>query len=307
MAADVPLPRLGFAAKILGAPIKTSDNRRPQSGPHLRHSLAMLHEVLDYMALHELTMFRLPGNVCPYGTAPKYPELRWERQFAEAEAELAAAREHVQRSGVRLSFHPGQYTVLNSPTAAVVDAAREELALQCALLDALGAGPEAVVLIHAGGVYDDRPAARERLLREIDALPTHVRRRFCLENDDVSWPAADVLSICRAAGVPMIFDFHHHDALNHGESWEEMLAGALATWPQGVRAKTHFSSPRDPLAPPRSRDFKAHADHVDAGRVAEVLDRSALLDLGHFDLMLEAKAKDLAALALREALPGRFR
>ncbi len=298
-------PRLGFAAKIVGAPIKTSDNRRPPSGPHLRHSLAMLHEVLGYMGEHALTMFRLPSNLCPYGTAPKFPELRWEGQFAEAAAELAGAREHAQRSGVRLSFHPGQYTVLNSPHEAVVAAARDELELQCRLLDELGAGPEAVVLIHVGGVYGDRAAARERMLREIEAMPDVVRRRFCLENDDVSWPAADVLEICRTAGVPMIFDFHHHDGLNSGEPWEEMLAGALSTWPDDVTPKTHFSTPRDPLAPPGSPDFRAHADLVDPLRAAAAIEAPAKLGLRPYDVMLEAKSKDLAVLALRDALAAR--
>lgn len=298
-------PRLGFAAKIVGAPISTSDNRRAHSGPHLRNSLGLLTEALDHMAARDLSMFRLPSNFCPYGTAPKYPELNWRRQFAGAEAEFAIARAHLRRSGARLSLHPGQYTVLNSPREEVVAAARAELEMQCRLLDELDAGPEAVVLIHVGGVYGDRPTARERMLREIDALPDVVRRRFCLENDDVSWPAADVLEICGAAGVPMIFDFHHHDALSRGEPWQEMLAGALQTWPEDVRPKTHFSTPRDPRAAQGSREFRAHADYVDPVRAAAVIDAPAELGLPVYDVMLEAKAKDLAVLALREALAAR--
>ena len=56
--------RLGFAVKVLGeGGLPSSDNRRWQSDPHLRHSLALLDGVLSYLDRHDIRMYRMTASV----------------------------------------------------------------------------------------------------------------------------------------------------------------------------------------------------------------------------------------------------
>src|SRR5687767_9100549 len=105
--------RLGFAVKVLGGGgLPSHDTRRWQSGPHLRHSLERLRRILDYLDANDMRMYRLPTALAPYAS---HPELRqFHGQVAYCAEELAAVGELVRARGIRLSSHPGQYTVLNS-------------------------------------------------------------------------------------------------------------------------------------------------------------------------------------------------
>ncbi len=116
-----------------------------------------------------------------------------------------------------------------------------------------------------------------------------------------------MVALAKRAGLRVVFDVHHH--LCHdpdGIADREALRLALATWPAGVTPKVHFSSPRlDLREDGRAPDLRLHADLVDpAAFEAFAAGTGAGLD---FDVMLEAKAKDLALLRLRDQLRGRGR
>ncbi len=79
-------------------------------------------------------------------------------------------------------------------------------------------------------------------------LPEHVKRRLVLEHDDIRFSAADVLWVHEQTGVRLIFDYQHHWCLNPQRlDAIDALRRILATWPDGVRPKIHFSSPRTEL------------------------------------------------------------
>lgn len=294
--------RLGFACVVAGEPhLRAADGRRPQNGPHLRHSLRGLLEVFHYLERIDVRVFRLPSGLIPYATHPDYPDLHWRKQIKEAKEEIRLVRERREELDLRLSFHPSQYVLLNSPRKEVTRSSLEELRWQSRMLDLLGCGPEARVLLHAGGVYDDRSGARERLLRNIERLPKGTKERFALENDDRLWSAAELLEICQETDTPLVFDLHHHACLNRGEPWKKMLSESLLTWGD-VRPKIHLSSPR--LSGEGGFNLRAHADYIDPWLFSRLL--HATKKLPEFDIMLEAKKKDLALLRLREDLPAKY-
>src|SRR4051794_40529019 len=111
--------RLGFPVKILGAPgIKSHDSRRWQSKPHLSVSLEYLHHVLTYLSENEIHMYRMSSDLAPYVTHPDLPEFHGMiKDSARALREFGA---RAKQEDVRLSFHPSQYIVLNSPDEALV-------------------------------------------------------------------------------------------------------------------------------------------------------------------------------------------
>ena len=120
-----------------------------------------------------------------------------------------------------------------------------DLIVQAAILDGMGLGRESVVVTHMGGVYGDRESSRSRFVMGFERLPEAARRRLVLENDDVRFGVVDTLWVHERTGIPLIFDNLHH-RLNNPGGWpaRDALAACLATWPQGVRPKIHFSTPR---------------------------------------------------------------
>ena len=171
-------------------------------------------------------------------------------------------------------------------------------------------------MTHVGGVYEDREAARARWVQAWGALPDRVRARLVLENDDLRFSAADVLWIAERTGVRCIFDHQHHWCFNpEGLGVVEAFGRILATWPEGgARPKMHFSSPRTEMREVTRRDRKTgkpktvlqppiwtgHADFVQPFEFIRFLrDCAPLIERRPFDVMLEAKMKDLALERLR--------
>jgi UV DNA damage endonuclease len=305
--------RLGFAVKVLARPgLKANDSRRWQSGPHLRVSLGYLNDLFDLLTETEIRMYRISSDIAPYVTHPDLP--RFHGQIAECAAELAALGARARAMDLRLSMHPSQYIVLNSPDARIADAAVRDFAYHAEFLDAMGLGPEAKIVTHVGGVYGDRPAAMGRWAERYAALPEAIRHRLVLENDEISWGVPDTLTIHERTGVPLVFDILHHRTLNPG-GLDPVAAcrACVATWPDGEVPKIHYSSqrraPREVARRSRATGERSvatvaakagqHDDWIDPDDFVAFL--RATPDL-RFDAMLEAKQKDLAVLRLREAI-----
>jgi UV DNA damage endonuclease len=304
--------RLGFAVKVLGdGGLPSHDTRRWQTGPHLSVSIERLHAVFDYLERTDIRMYRMTSDLVPYATHPDLPQFH--DQVDECQGELAMLGARARELGLRLSFHPGQYCVLNSERPEVVDAAIRDLELHAQVLDVMGQPEEAVVVLHVGSLAGDARGAAERFVRGFERLSDRARSRLVLENDDRLFGLGDVLQLSSRTGVPVVWDAHHHACLNpDGIPEREALSLALATWPSGVVPKLHYSSPktaveerrvkrgrrvvRVPSLPPR----RAHADLVDPFAFARFL--REVVRGKSVDIMLEAKAKDLALLRLREEL-----
>jgi UV DNA damage endonuclease len=298
--------RLGFAVKVLGREgLPSHDSRRWKSNPSLGVSVEALGRILDYLDEQRIRMYRITSDFVPYGTHPDMPQFHG--QLERHAAELQRIGERAEEGGVRLSLHPSQYVVLNAIDDGVARKSMLDLDLQARLLDALGQGSEGVVVLHVGGVYGDREASLERFVANFGRLSEPARRRLVIENDEFSFTVEDCLRVHRRVGVPVVFDHQHH-RLNPGRLDEvEAARAALATWPAGVVPKIHFSSPRlDGREVKRGKSvrleaplLRQHADYADPFTFAALL--AALRDVD-FDVMLEAKAKDLALLKLRDDL-----
>ena len=294
--------RLGFAVKVLGGGgLPSHDTRRWQSEPHLRVSLERLRAVFDYLETINVDMYRMTASLAPYATHPDMPQFRG--QVEECVDELA----ELGGRGIRLSTHPGQYVVLNSENERVQALAVAELELQAQMLDAMGLGPEAVVVLHVGGAAGGLDAGMDRFMAGFDQLSERARARLVVENDDRSYGLVDVIDLHRRTGVPVVWDIlHHHCHDPEGIPDREALELALATWPEGVTPKIHYSSPKTSVEEKDKRivlpQLRAHADLIDPIGFEHFLrDTAAGLE---FDVMLEAKAKDLALLRLREQVAG---
>ena len=306
--------QLGFAVKVLGEDLPSHDTRRWSSDPHLRVSLERLEAILRYLDAQDIRMYRMATALAPYASHPEHTRFRSQPQ--ECAARLAAVGALASDLGIRLSSHPGQYTVLNSEDERIRGLAAEELEVQAEFLDGMGLGPEAVVVLHVGGAAGGKEAALDRFLRGFELLSDAARSRLVVENDDRSFALRDVVGLSARIGRPVVWDIlHHHCNDPDGISDREALAMAVATWPSGVRPKIHYSSPKTAIEERERRNgrrvgrslvlppLRAHADMVDPiGFEHFVVETARGLDV---DVMLEAKGKDLALLRLRRQVADR--
>lgn len=308
--------RLGFAVKVLGGGgLPTSDNRRWQSGPHLRHSLDMLHGVLDYCDRHDIRFYRFAASIAPYATHPDLPQFH--HQVEECAEDLAAFGARARELGIRLTTHPSQYIVLNSENPVTQEGAVRDVELQALLLDAMGTGEDGVCILHIGGAAGGREAALERFERGFARLSDRGRARLIVENDDRTFSLTDALEIHRRTGVRVVWDIHHHHVVDPDRIPDaEALRLGLDTWPGEQTPKIHWSTPKTAMEERRKKvgrrverswvlpELRAHADMVDPIAFEHFL-RETAAGTRDFDVMLEAKAKDLALLRLRDQLARR--
>jgi len=254
-----------------------------------RTNAVALVEAVAACGRHGIRAFRVNSCLLPLATHPQFrygvADLPGDviDLFRRAGADAAAM-------GLRLSFHPDQFVLLGSPNEAITQASIRDLDVHGDLADLLSADS---INIHAGGAYGDKPAALARLARNLSRLRPAVRGRLTLENDDRVYTVADLLPLCRAEGVPLTYDVHHHRCRGDGLSVAEATDAAKKTWNR--EPLFHLSSPAGGWSAANPR---VHADYIDPPDFpAEWRGLAITVDV-------EAKAKERALAALHQAIAG---
>jgi UV DNA damage endonuclease len=254
-------------------------------------NLEALERIIQFNGEHNIRLYRITSEIVPFASHP-VNELIWWEEFAEHLAKIGSL---IRSHDIRVSMHPGQYTVLNSPRPEVVANAIADLTWHVRFLDALQVDTTCKVNIHVGGIYGDKNSAIDRFVAVASELPIEIRRRLTIENDDRSYTALETLHAATRSGLPVIFDWLHHNAKREDNvNVTEVMHRCFETWTgEDGHPKTHYSSQLVGGRP------GAHADFVDPDDFIAFLE--AAPDRG-FDCMIEAKRKDLALFKLRDDL-----
>jgi len=248
-----------------------------------------LHDALDYCASHGVGAFRINSQILPLKTHPTagYHVTELEQHAAVA-ARFRECGAFARKHNLRLSFHPDQFVVLNSPNPTTLAHSLAELDYQAEVAEWVGAD---TLNIHAGGAYGDKTAALVALRKSIGRLPGPVRSRLTLENDDKVYTPADLLPVCADTGVPLVYDVHHHRCLPDGLSVAAATEAARSTW--NTEPLFHISSPLQGWNGPKP---ERHHDYITASDFPpEWLGWPLTVEV-------EAKAKELAVQKLRRDL-----
>lgn len=261
-------------------------------------NLNALDTMIDNSIAHGILLLRISSDIIPFASSPANT-LPWEILFGE---HLAAIGGKIRASGMRVSMHPGQYTVLNSPDAVTAGNAIAELEYHARFLDSLGVDAGHKIVLHIGGVYGDKGEAMNRFLANHARLRDEVRRRLVIENDDRSYNVSDVLAVSRQAGIPVVFDTLHHTANPPPFAMSEQAWIRLCgeTWkPEDGRQKIHYSQGNPARKP------GAHSASI---ALAEFLAFHDALGPDKPDIMLEVKDKNISArkCVLATAQPGQI-
>lgn len=151
-----------------------------------------------------------------------------------------------------------------------------------------------VINLHAGGAYGNKQKALERVAGNLHNLSERVRKRITLENDDRVYSPEDLLTFCLREGVPFVYDIHHHRCLQDAMSPRDVTDLALQTWNR--EPMFHISSPLQGWHGPKPHRHHDFINPADFPRFWEGL---------KITVEVEAKAKEKAVLALRQALLNR--
>jgi UV DNA damage endonuclease len=250
-------------------------------------------KALEYCKANGIGCFRVLSQILPLKTHPscgyRLEELPYGERIVKA---FKVCGEFARANDLRLSFHPDQFVVLNSPRPEVVTSSLAELEYQAEVAEWVGAD---VVNIHGGGAYGDKLKAMEDFRRNLARLSVRARKLLTVENDDKIFTPSDLLPMCQAEGVPLVYDVHHHRCLKDGLTVEEATQAALATWNR--EPMMHLSSPIEGWTGPKP---ERHHDYID------VTDFPACWLGQTLTVEVEAKAKELAVLKLKadlESLP----
>lgn len=293
--------RLGLCCQFANEPIKFRTTTvtamlrlsKPQRLARLaelcRGNAEALLASLEFCAAHGIGAFRINSQILPVKTHPTAGYMMDELpDGTDLVARFKACGEFARAHDVRLSFHPDQFVVLNSPNPATLAHSLAELAYQAEVATWVGAD---TLNIHGGGAYGDKTAALRTLRENIGQLPAAIRSRLTLENDDKVYTPADLLTVCADTGVPLVYDVHHHRCLPDGLSVAEATERARATWK--TEPLFHISSPLEGWKGPKP---ERHHDYIDAA------DFPAEWHGWPLTVEVEAKAKELAVLRLMAQL-----
>ena len=294
-------PRLGLCCQFAGEPIKFRTTTaaaltrlpRPAQLERMaelaRANADSLLAALHYCHTHGIGSFRILSSLLPLRTHPTVGYRVADLPDADSLiARLQLCGDFAREHDVRTGFHPDQFVVLNSPDPEVVTRSLADLEAQAELAEWTHAD---TINIHAGGAYGDKPAALARFRASLERLTPRALSRLTLENDDTTYTPTELIPLCRAEGIPLVYDVHHHRCLPDGLTVAEATAAALLTWDR--EPLFHLSSPIAGWDGPyraRHHDYIAPEDFPAEWRSLAVT------------VEIEAKAKELAVQRLQQHL-----
>ncbi len=248
-------------------------------------NLACLQRILAFNVQHGFNFFRLTSGLVPFASH-EVNTYNWQDHF---KADLKKLGDYIKEHNLRISMHPDQFVVLNSPNPNTVKNSIAELVYQGSILDLMELDATAKLQIHGGGGYGDKPTALGRFAEVYhNQLPDAVKARLCVENDDRTYSLQDCLYLHELTGIPIIFDNLHHECINNGEPMREAVEMAAATWKperDGILMMDYSAQA------PGERKGK-HVQSIPEQLFHDFLVETEGLDM---DIMLEIKDKEASA------------
>jgi UV DNA damage repair endonuclease len=276
------------------------------------HNIASYKRLIEYVGSlpPELRMVRLGSDVLPVYTQPDWSYF-WRKPDVVAYAERAFAEvgQTARALNVRLSMHPGQFTVLASDSEEIVERSIEEFEYHVDCIRWMGYGVQFQDFkcnVHISGRQG--PAGIKAALKR---LSPEARNTITIENDENKWGLDASLEL--ADELALVLDIHHHwcREAEYILPTDDRFARVIDSW-RGVRPVIHYSYSRDEWLPQdfthdtmpdmpalleagyKKAKLRAHSDYYPN----QLVNDWALSFLDYADIMCESKCKNLASIAL---------
>ncbi|MFO7791924.1 MAG: UV DNA damage repair endonuclease UvsE [Candidatus Saliniplasma sp.] len=250
----------------------------------VENNLDCLKRILKFNIKNDLLFFRISSDLVPFASH-EVNDYDWGGHFRDKFQEIG---DMIKENDIRISMHPDQFIVLNSNKEDVYHRSVDELLYHAEVLDLLGLDRTAKIQLHVGGVYGNKEKSRKRFIKRYSELDEVIKNRLVIENDEKSYSVKDCLEISKESGVPVLFDYFHHQLNNNDEELTRIFKEVEGTW------KEHDSIPMMDYSSQMMDEREGrHAESIDEGDFIKFIERSKPYD---FDLMLEIKDKEKSAL-----------
>ena len=250
----------------------------------VKNNLNCLAKILEFNVKNNLLFFRISSDLVPFASHP-ICKLDWAKYFANEFKQIGV---YIKKHKIRISMHPDQFVLINSPRKTIVHRSIKELEYHCKVLDVMGLDSTAKIQIHVGGVYGDKEKAIVRFITEYESLSANIKKRLVIENDHISYSLRDCLSIHQRIRIPVLFDTFHHQCLNNGESVLEAIRLAKKTWhKKDGLLMIDYSNQK------YNSKKGTHAEHINLKYFKQFIRKTKGID---FDIILEIKDKEGSAL-----------
>lgn len=275
------------------------------------HNISSIYNLVSQVSTlpESLRMFRISSDILPMYTEPTWSYF-WKRTDVVAflEKEFSKIGEYARLHNVRLSFHPGQFTVLASESDDIVARSIEEFEYHADMVRWMGYGKtfqDFKINVHIAGKRGPAgiKAAYARLSPE-------ARNCITIENEEISWGLDDCLEL--ADTLPIVLDIHHHYIYSgeYIDPDDTRVARVIESW-RGVRPIIHYSMSREELLSQHCSNTMPDLDELlSSGHKksklrahSDFMWNSAVNCWAHShtswaDVMVEAKGKNLASMQL---------
>lgn len=257
----------------------------------------------------ELRMVRISSDLLPVYTESTWSYF-WQQPDVRryAESQFAEVGRLARLLDVRLSFHPGQFTVLASDSEDIVNRSIEEFEYHADMARWMGYGQsfqDFKINVHISGRQGP-----EGIKRVIPRLSPEARNCLTIENDEISWGLDSSLELVKDCAL--VLDIHHHwvKTGEYIEATDPRISMVIDSW-RGRRPVIHYSVSREEHLPAHCPDTLPNLeDLIDQGHKKGKLrahsnffwnraaNQWALTHNDWADIMCESKGKNLASFAL---------
>ena len=252
-----------------------------------------LKTTLEWNVTHGIHFFRIGSDLFPWGNKIDITQLPDYNGIVKV---LNDCGDYVRTNNIRITTHPGPFNLLASDKESVVLNTILDLEMNSTLFNLLKLDetPFNKINIHVGATYGNKEVAVYRWKQNFKRLSLSCQKRLTLENDDKAsmYSVKDLYdSVYQDIGIPIVFDIHHHNFNTGGMDHKEAMALAGSTWPKGIRPVVHYSESKALHENNNKIKLQAHSDFI--SDYIQTYDNDV-------DVMIEAKAKELALLEYRK-------
>ncbi|UCC18364.1 MAG: UV DNA damage repair endonuclease UvsE [Promethearchaeota archaeon] len=261
----------------------------------IENNLDCLEKILKFNYENDILFFRISSDLIPFASHP-IMQFNWQKHFNSGFKELG---DYIKKSHMRITMHPGQYTVINSTNLTVIENSIKELKYHADVLNLLGLDSSAKITTHIGGVYGNKQESLNRFIERYKNLDERIKNHYVIENDDKNYNLNQVLKVSKLTGIPIILDIYHHFCNNSGASIQEAIEKVSKTWKREDGLPILHYSSEHPI-----KGKCRHADEIDIKHFTDFIEKTKKYD---FDLMLEIKNKEKSTLLAIKILTNDIR
>jgi UV DNA damage endonuclease len=244
--------------------------------------------VISKLNEHNIKSFRLSSSLFPLYEFCGHLA----RNDEQVKNDLATAGRLFKEAGIRVTTHPGQFTVISSDKDSVVQNSIKELEYHAWIFDAMGFDHTPYYAINIHGGKADRS---DRIVEVYSSLPHNVKSRLTLENDEKCYNVRELLNISSRTSIPIVFDSHHYSFGSDDLLFDDAFRGTIDSW-NGIKPLQHISNTEIGMENAAFNQKRAHSQliHYIPPLQLEAI-RSNVVDVD-----VEAKLKNIALLKMRE-------